>query len=69
PKESKDYVRTETVLGYSAEVLRFEQGDRTHELYRAPDLNGDIIKTVYRDKTLTRTLEPVSIILGEPPPR
>jgi hypothetical protein len=68
PKESKNYVRTETVLGYSADVLKYEQGDKTHELYRAPDLNGDIIKTVYRDKTLTRTLEPVSIVLGEPPP-
>jgi hypothetical protein len=69
PKESKDYVRTEMVLGYSADVLKYEQGDKTHELYRAPDLNGDIIKTVYRDKDVTRTLEPLSIILGEPPPK
>lgn len=69
PKESKNYVRTGTVLGYSTDVLKYEQGDKTHELYRAPDLNGDIIKTVYRDKTLTRTLEPVSIIMGEPPPK
>ncbi|HVG28935.1 MAG TPA: hypothetical protein VM864_04370 [Pyrinomonadaceae bacterium] len=68
PKESKDYVRTEIVLGYSADVLRYEQEGKTHELYRAPDLNGDIIKTVYRDKDVTRTLEPVSIIPGEPPP-
>lgn len=67
PKESKNYARTETVLGYTVDVLRYEQGDKTHELYRAPDLNGDIIKTVYRDKTVTRTLEPVSIVLGEPP--
>jgi hypothetical protein len=49
--------------------LKYDQGDKTHELYRAPDLNGDIIKTVSRDKTLTRTLEPVSIILREPPPK
>jgi hypothetical protein len=62
-------VRAETVLGYGTDVLKYEQGDKTHELYRAPDLNGDIIKTVYRDKTLTRTLEPVSIILGESPPK
>ncbi|MDT7602422.1 MAG: hypothetical protein QOF61_419 [Acidobacteriota bacterium] len=68
PKESKDYVRTETILGYIADVLRYEQGGKTHELYRAADLNGDIIKTVYRDQTVTRTLEPVSIVLGEPPP-
>jgi hypothetical protein len=68
PKESKHYARTESVLGYSADVLKFEQGDATHELYRAADLNGDIIKTVYRDQMVTRTLEPVSIILGEPPP-
>ena len=69
PKESKHYARTETVLGYSADVLRYEQGGKTHELYRATALNGDIIKTVYRDKTLTRTMEPVSIITGEPPPK
>lgn len=69
PKESKHYARTETVLGYSADVLKYDQGDKTHELYRAADLNGDIIKTVYRDKTMTRTLEPVSIIPGEPPPK
>jgi hypothetical protein len=68
PKESKNYARTETVLGYSVDVLRYEQGDKVHELYRAPDLNGDIIKTVYCDKDVTRTLEPVNIILGEPSP-
>jgi hypothetical protein len=67
-KKDKNYARSESVLGHNADVLKYGQGDATHELYRAADLNGDIIKTVYHDQTVTRTLEPVSIILGEPPP-
>jgi hypothetical protein len=68
PKKDRNYARSESVLGHNADVLKFERGGATHELYRAADLNGDIIKTVYHDQTVTRTLEPVSIILGEPPP-
>ncbi|MFL6229837.1 MAG: hypothetical protein ACJ741_13780 [Pyrinomonadaceae bacterium] len=67
-KKDKHYTRSEPVLGHNADVLKFEHAGATHELYRAADLNGDIIKTVYHDATVTRTLEPVSIVLGEPPP-
>lgn len=62
----KNHVRSERVLDQEVEVLRFEQGGKSHELYHARRLNNDIIKTVYRDKDVTRVLEPISIILGEP---
>jgi hypothetical protein len=62
----KNHVRSERVLDQEVEVLRFEQDGKSHELYHARHLNNDIIKTVYRDKDVTRVLEPVSIVLGEP---
>jgi hypothetical protein len=62
----KNRVRSERVLDQEVEVLRFEQDGKSHELYHARRLNNDIIKTVYRDKDVTRVLEPISIIPGEP---
>jgi hypothetical protein len=66
-KRHPKWARTEQVAGYDVEVLRFEQDGKSHELYHAPALNNDIIKTVYRDQDVTRVLEPISVKKGEPP--
>lgn len=57
--------RTESLAGHRAEVLKFKQEEKSHELYHAPHLNNDIVKTVYRDKEMTRVLEPIFLRLGE----
>jgi hypothetical protein len=65
PRRHGKWARTEHLLGQDAEVLSFEVGAQSHELYHAPRLNNDIIRTVYRDNGVTRVLEPLSIVLGE----
>lgn len=64
----KNCARIELVLGYTACVQVSRTGTVMIERYLAFALNGDIIKHVYRDSSLTRILEPISITLGEPPP-
>jgi hypothetical protein len=61
----RNCVRSERVLDQEVDILRFEKDGKSHELYHARRLNNDIIKTVYRDKDVTRVLEPMSIILEE----
>ena len=71
-RHSANYVRTEEVLGYTAYVLSETKGNVSIERWIAPDLSGDMIKHVYRNKTkegtFMRVLEPISITLGEPAP-
>lgn len=66
PLRHETWARTERLDGYRAEVLKFGRGEKSHELYHAPRLNNDIVKTVYRDKEVTRVLEPILLLLGEP---
>jgi|GEM_PF-1338268 len=66
-QKSPNFVRTETVLGQAAVVLKTGSPDNVVELYRAPSLGGDIIKMVRRAGSETITvLEPLSLTFGEP---
>jgi hypothetical protein len=66
-QKSPNYVRTETVLGQEAAVLKTGDPNNVIELYRAPSLGGDIIKMVRHAGSETVTvLEPLSLTFGEP---
>lgn len=63
---SDNYVRTEAVAGFTTDVVRVEAAGKSAEFYQAPDLNNFTIKQVERDAQFVRSIEPTSIILGEP---
>lgn len=65
-RQSSQYVRTETVLGMTAYVQRLQRDEVTLDIYRAPALNGDMIKYVETKNGASTVFEPVSITLGEP---
>lgn len=73
-RNSRDYLRTETVLGLTAHVSKVGNADAPPdwmEFYRAPALGGDYIKVVERDPQthrLVHVTEPISITPGEPAP-
>lgn len=67
-RASRQYLRTETLLGYEACVMDSGGGV---ELWRLPALGGDIAKIVIRDRddgSIIQVMEPVSITIGEPQP-
>jgi hypothetical protein len=61
-------VREDTVLGYRVAVSRVAgQSSRDYsEFYRAPDLNGAYLRTIYATENGVNTIEAVKITLGEP---
>jgi hypothetical protein len=63
---SDGYVRTETIAGFSTDVVRVEVAGKSVEFFQAPNLNNFIIKQVERSAQLVRSIEPTSITLGEP---
>jgi hypothetical protein len=63
--KSTQYERTERVLGIKTVILR---PSPNFEIYCAPDLDGDWVKSVLDMNGMTRVFEPVSITLGEPEP-
>ncbi|MEK6283050.1 MAG: hypothetical protein AABN95_22045 [Acidobacteriota bacterium] len=66
---SRNYLRTETLLGYKAIVVSSGNRPRTgSEFYVVPALGGEIIKEVIADnKTGLKTVhDPISLTLGEP---
>jgi hypothetical protein len=65
-RQGAQYVRTENVLGMTAYVQRVQSDNVTLEVYRAPALNGDMIKYVQTKDGASTVFEPVSITLGEP---
>lgn len=65
-RHSPQFARTETILGYTAYVMRQAQEGTSFEFYRAPALNGNLIKQVFHNGSSTMTFEPVSITPGEP---
>jgi hypothetical protein len=66
-QQSRQFARTETILGYTAYVMRQAQDGTALEIYRAPALNGNMIKQVFHNQASTMTFEPISITPGEPP--
>ncbi|HYG12293.1 MAG TPA: hypothetical protein VD835_20290 [Pyrinomonadaceae bacterium] len=63
--KSPDYLRTETVMGQTALVLKpANNQEGRFELFYAPILNSDI-KTIHRGAR-TIVQEPISLIFGEP---
>jgi hypothetical protein len=70
--KSPDFLRTETVLGQQAIVVK-AAGEKSDspvraEFYCAPALGGDDIKVVLRRGEKTLMEEPVSLVFGEPDP-
>jgi len=62
---SPNYIRTETVLGQLAIVVKPENDpDGRFEIFFAPSLNNEI-KTVSHGE-VTMVKEPVSLVFGEP---
>lgn len=66
-RQSPQFARTETILGYTVYVSKQVQESTTLESYRAPALNGAQIKHVFNNGSATVVFEPVSITPGEPP--
>lgn len=63
--KSPDYLRTETVLGQTALVLKpANDHEGRFEMFYAPALDNDI-KTIYRGARTT-VQEPISLVFGEP---
>lgn len=57
----------ETVLGYRTLVVRSGTEEASVTLFHAPDLNGFPIRVVHRSRAATTTVEPMQILLGDPP--
>lgn len=68
-RKSPVFLRAEEVHGLKAYVIKFGPGGRD-ELYRAPELNYDSVKRVERGENgnIRMTVEPVSIVMGDPDP-
>jgi hypothetical protein len=66
--EASKYIRTETLLGFDTDIYEIEIPGGSALLYRARQLNGDIIKVMRRSAKNTFTLEATRILLGEPDP-
>jgi hypothetical protein len=70
-RASKQFVREDVVAGIPVAVLRVTNDaypDSALEVYVAPSLNGDALKTIITDKYSVRVLEPVALTKGEPDP-
>jgi len=67
-RNSPNYLRMETVLGYTAIVTKAANAiDDSTEYFCAPILGGDIIKIVSKEVGGGKTvMEPVALTLGEP---
>lgn len=65
-RRGSNYVRTETVLGYKADVVKLEAAGKSFEIFQAPQLSGLIIKQVERGQGYVRVIEATSIAAGEP---
>jgi hypothetical protein len=65
--KSPAFLHTEEVLGVQVVVMKGGPGDST-EVYLAPGLNYDWVKRVERGENgvLRSTVEPVSIVMGDP---
>jgi len=68
-RKSPAFLRMDEVLGMPVIVTKTGPGDRI-EVYRAPGLNYDWVKEVQRGENgvLRSTVEPVSIVMGDPDP-
>lgn len=69
--QSPGYISTESILGYTAYLLRTQSSDLSVDSYIAQDLNGDIIKQVITKNGVRMQLDPVTIGLlspGDPVP-
>ena len=68
-RNDPNFVRTEKVMGWETEVLRFvDEVDSSAftEVYYAPALQGLAIKDVSSAGRTTEVTEPVQILIGEP---
>lgn len=65
-RRGNNYLRTETVMGYAADVVKLEGAGKSFEIFQATKLSGFVVKQVERGQGLTRIIEPTSIIVGEP---
>ncbi|HKS29181.1 MAG TPA: hypothetical protein VJS44_15240 [Pyrinomonadaceae bacterium] len=65
-RRNSNYLRTETILGYAADVIKLEAPGKSFELFQARELSGFIVKQVERGQGVVRVIEPTSIIAGEP---
>ena len=68
-RRSPLFLRTEAVHGLKTYVIKTGPGGRD-EVYRAPELNYDYVKRVERGENgnILMTVEPVSIVMGDPAP-
>lgn len=68
-RKSPFFLRYEEVHGLKTVVIKSGPGDR-HEVYRAPELNNGWVKRVERGESgnILTTVEPVSIVMGDPDP-
>ncbi|HEX8137342.1 MAG TPA: hypothetical protein VF544_07105 [Pyrinomonadaceae bacterium] len=64
-RQSPNFVRTETILGYTAYVSKQVREGTTLEVYRVPELDGAQVKHVFNNGSATVVFEPVSILAGE----
>lgn len=67
---SPQFVREDNVAGLPVAVTRSSNGAGSPilELYHAPDLNNDIVKTIFTDGNIVRVIEPVQLSIAEPDP-
>lgn len=65
-RRSSNFVRTETILGYTAYVSKQVREGTTLEVYRVLELNGAQVKHIFTNGSSTLVFEPVSITPGEP---
>jgi hypothetical protein len=66
-RRRSNFVRAETILGYTAYVSRQVREGTTLEVYRVPELGGAQVKHIFNNGSATLVFEPVSILAGEPP--
>lgn len=66
-RRSPNFVRTETILGYTAYVSKQVRTGTTLEVYRVPELDGAQVKHLFNNGSSTVVFEPVSLTPGEPP--
>lgn len=72
-RKDSDFVREDSVLGYRTFVTRVPDSEGSSdysEFYRAPDLNGAYLKTVFASsKGYSTVIEATKVELGEPAAR
>lgn len=67
-KDSRQFVRWDTVLGFPVAVMNIGDAKLPVEVSLAPALDGTMLRMVIRDPDSTRVMEPVAFTAGEPSP-